>query len=62
MTKKKRKKADGHNGRMCSVTCCSCHMDVEELKRLVRRPKYVCRQCGRVARKKRLLCEPISLK
>ncbi len=27
----------------------------------VREPRYVCRSCGRVANKKKLLCEPVKL-
>jgi hypothetical protein len=30
-------------------------------KKLVRNGKYVCRSCGRVARKKGNLCKPVAL-
>ena len=30
-------------------------------KKLVRNGKYVCRSCGRVARKKENLCKPVAL-
>jgi hypothetical protein len=32
--------------------------DLEELKKVVAKPKYVCTKCGRVARKKGYLCHP----
>lgn len=32
--------------------------DLEGYKKLVRKGKYVCRRCGRVARKKKNLCHP----
>ena len=35
--------------------------DFEVYKELVRKGKYVCRRCGRVARKKKLLCRPEKL-
>lgn len=31
------------------------------LRQIVSRPRYVCLRCGRVADKKKLLCEPESL-
>jgi hypothetical protein len=30
----------------------------QDYRKLVKKPKYVCRRCGRVARKKRNLCHP----
>jgi len=35
--------------------------DFEFYKKLVRRGKFVCRRCGRVARKKKQLCRPEKL-
>jgi hypothetical protein len=35
--------------------------DFEAYKELVRKGKYVCRRCGRAARKKKLLCRPEKL-
>lgn len=35
--------------------------DFEAYKKLVRKGKYVCHRCGRVARKKKLLCRPEKL-
>lgn len=34
----------------------------EDYKRLVRKGKYVCRRCGRAARKEKNLCKPEPLK
>lgn len=35
--------------------------DFEAYKELVRKGKFVCRRCGRVARKKKRLCRPDKL-
>jgi len=35
--------------------------DLEAYKELVCKGKYVCRRCGRVARKKKRLCRPEKL-
>ena len=35
--------------------------DIKAYKKLVRKGKYVCRRCGRSARKKRNLCRPDKL-
>jgi len=33
----------------------------EEFKRLVRKPKFICRKCGRAATHQKNLCEPEKL-
>ena len=35
--------------------------NLEEYKEWVREPLYVCRKCGRVARRSRDLCKPVPL-
>lgn len=35
--------------------------DFEGYKELVRKGRFVCRRCGRVAHKKKLLCRPEKL-
>lgn len=35
---------------------------LDEYLKLVRKGRFVCRRCGRVARKKRNLCKPKELK
>lgn len=32
--------------------------NLEEYKKLVRKGKFVCRKCGRIARKEKQLCKP----
>ena len=32
-----------------------------ELKKIVKKPKFVCEKCGRAAKSKKWLCEPVSL-
>ena len=61
MARNVRKAAKGHADKMCAMTCCSCHLDIKRLKPLVRKPKFLCETCGRVAAKKRHLCRPVSL-
>jgi hypothetical protein len=50
-----------HAGKMCARTCCPCNVNLEELKPLVNKPKFICKQCGRVANEDHLVCEPVSL-
>ena len=50
-----------HGNKMCGKTCCPCNLDLEEIKPLVRDPKFICRSCGRVAAKADHLCQPESL-
>ena len=35
--------------------------DFDELRKIVAKPAYVCRKCGRVADKKKWLCKPEAL-
>ncbi|MBM4090619.1 MAG: hypothetical protein FJ276_14545 [Planctomycetes bacterium] len=46
-----------HAEKMCALTCCPCHLDVEKLKPLVRDPRFICKACGRVAADARYLCD-----
>lgn len=48
---------------LCELVEEDFHLEHFELYSvLVRKSKYVCQHCGRVARKKRNLCEAITLK
>jgi hypothetical protein len=44
--------------KLCSLTCCPCHLDVEKIKPLVNAPKFICKACGRVANSEANLCQP----
>jgi hypothetical protein len=43
------------------MTCCPCNINLEEIKALVRNPKFICKACGRVAEKDDNLCQPEPL-
>jgi hypothetical protein len=47
--------------KMCSLTCCSCGIDLKVIKPLVNAPKFICKACGRVANRKENLCKPVRL-
>ena len=51
----------GHDQKMCAMTCCPCHLDVEKLKPLVRNAQFICKFCGRVAAEEKHLCDSVSL-
>ena len=47
--------------KLCALTCCSCNLDLKRIKKLVNKPKFICKSCGRVANKKTNLCQPKPL-
>ena len=47
--------------KLCAMTCCPCNIDLDVLKPLVNEPKYICKQCGRVANDSVNLCQPVEL-
>jgi hypothetical protein len=60
-TTKAKKTADACCDKMCALTCCPCHLDIEKLKPLVRNAKFICEACGRVAADKKHLCKPVAI-
>ena len=49
----------GHPGHLCML---ASNGKIEEIKKLVQAPKFVCFNCGRVADKEGNLCSPMPLK
>ena len=50
-----------HREKMCAMTCCSCALNLDEIKAIVRSPKFICEACGHVAEKAENLCNPVAL-
>jgi hypothetical protein len=50
----------GHYNHLCEI-CKKGVCTLEQFKSLVRDPKFICKQCGRVAAKAENLCEPAPL-
>jgi hypothetical protein len=48
-----------HEKHLCSIV--SAGPTVEEYKKLVKNPKFLCRGCGRVAEKEENLCNPAPI-
>jgi hypothetical protein len=48
--------------KLCALTCCTCNLDIKVIKPLVNKPRFICKNCGRVANDKRNLCQPAPLK
>jgi len=48
--------------KLCALTCCPCNLDLKKIKPLVKDAKYICKACGRVAREKKNLCQPVILR
>jgi len=49
----------GHENHLCQLV--EKRTPVDELRELVRDPKYICKGCGRAAREKNRLCAPVEL-
>ena len=52
-------KPEDHSKHLCSLL--GGKIDVEEYKKLVRNPKFLCKKCGRLAANEGNLCEPMPL-
>lgn len=50
----------GHKNHLCDLAE-QGQITLEQMKALVRDPKFICRKCGRVAAKEENLCEPVPL-
>lgn len=50
----------GHRNHLCDLAIHG-EITLEQMKTLVRDPKFICKKCGRVANKEESLCEPVPL-
>ena len=50
----------GHGRHLCHLVE-DIGISVEEYKKLIKNPKFLCKKCGRVAAREENLCEPIKL-
>ena len=50
-----------HEEKLCGLTCCPCNLDLEKIKPLMNKPKYICNSCGRVANETKNVCQPLPL-
>ncbi len=50
----------GHAGHLCELAEHG-QVSLEQIKALVKDPKFICRKCGRVANRAESLCEPVPL-
>jgi hypothetical protein len=48
---------------MCAMACCCCSVksNMRILSKEAKAPKFICKECGRVATRKQLLCHPKKL-
>ncbi len=46
---------------LCDVSKSTLRDHLDEIARLVDRPRFICRKCARVANQKRYLCKPTRL-
>ena len=47
---------------LCKIQEALIRKDLRAYVALVDAPKHVCKKCGRVANKKKLLCKPVKIK
>jgi hypothetical protein len=50
----------GHGEHLCHLVE-DMGINIDEYKKLIKNPKFLCKKCGRVAARAENLCEPIKL-
>jgi hypothetical protein len=50
----------GHHYHLCDLAE-NGEITLEQMKALVKDPKFICKKCGRVANREENLCEPVPL-
>lgn len=51
----------GKEKKLCKWKKEEIQTDFKKLKKLVKKPGYVCEKCGRAAKNKAVLCKPVEL-
>ena len=49
----------GHEKHMCYMV--NVRTSISELKKIAKNPKFICKNCARVARESKHLCNPVKL-
>ncbi|HJO92091.1 MAG TPA: hypothetical protein QF753_01715 [Victivallales bacterium] len=46
---------------LCKLNSDYIKENIDELKELVKKPRYICKKCARASKDKNLLCKPLKL-
>ena len=46
---------------LCNWKPSAIENEIDKIRKIVAKPKYLCRRCGRAVRDKKYICKPIKL-